>query len=57
MTFIGGLVSGLGPHAAFIVAAYTIAAVVLGALIAWVALDYRMQRRLLNDLETRSPRR
>jgi heme exporter protein D len=47
----------LGPHAPFIVAAYGAAAVVLGALILWVALDYRAQRRILDDLETRTPRR
>jgi heme exporter protein D len=47
----------LGPHAAFIVAAYGAAVVVLGALILWVALDYRSQRRILDDLETRTRRR
>jgi hypothetical protein len=26
--------------------------VVIGALIAWVTLDYRMQRRILAELET-----
>ncbi len=39
------------PHLEFIVAAYAAAAVVIGALIAWVALDYRAQRRLLTELE------
>lgn len=47
----------LGPHAAFIVAAYGAALVVLGAVILWVTLDYRSQRRILNDLETRTRRR
>lgn len=46
----------LGPHAAFILAAYGAAAVVLGALALWVTLDYRAQRRILDDLETRSRR-
>jgi heme exporter protein D len=43
----------LGPHAAFIFAAYGIAAAVLAALIAWVMLDHRTQRRTLDDLEAR----
>jgi heme exporter protein D len=41
------------PHAAFIVMAYAAAIVVVGGLIAWIALDYRTQRRTLSDLETR----
>ena len=41
----------LGPHAAFIIAVYAAAIVVIGALIAWVALDYRGQKRLLGDLD------
>jgi heme exporter protein D len=43
----------LGPHAAFIVAAYSVAAVVVAALITWVSLDYRAQKQILDDLETR----
>lgn len=43
----------LGPHADFILAAYAVAAVVIGAMIAWVVLDFRAQRRALADLETR----
>ena len=43
----------LGPHAAFIVSAYAAAVIVIGGLIAWVALDYRAQRRKLADLEAR----
>jgi heme exporter protein D len=43
----------LGPHAAFIVTAYAAAAIVLGGLIAWIRIDYRLQRRKLADLETR----
>jgi heme exporter protein D len=43
----------LGPHAAFIVAAYAITLVVVGILVAWVAIDHRAQRRLLTDLEAR----
>ena len=41
----------LGPYAAFIVAAYSLTIAVVGALIAWVLLDYRAQRRILADLE------
>jgi heme exporter protein D len=50
----------LGPHAGFIVAAYAAAAVVIGALVAWVVLDHRAQSRALAELEDRGigrPRR
>ena len=40
-------------HIAFIVAAYGAGIVVIVALIAWVMLDYRWQRRILADLETK----
>ena len=43
----------LGPHAAFIIAAYVMAALVVLGLIAWVIADYDAQRRLLADLEAR----
>jgi heme exporter protein D len=43
----------LGPHAAFIVAAYVMAALVVIGLIVWVLADYDAQRRLLADLEAR----
>jgi heme exporter protein D len=43
----------LGPHAAFIVAAYGVAALVVGALVAWIVIDYRIQKRRLADLEAR----
>ena len=43
----------LGPHAAFIIAAYLMAAIVVLALIAWVIADHDAQRRLLADLEAR----
>ena len=42
----------LGPHADFIVAAYTIAALVLVLVIGWVVLDYRTQKQKLATLET-----
>jgi heme exporter protein D len=40
-------------HFGFIAAAYATAAVIVSALIMWVALDYRAQRRKLADLEMR----
>ena len=40
-------------HIEFIVAAYGVGVVVVVALIAWVMLDYRMQRRILAELETK----
>jgi heme exporter protein D len=38
-------------HIDFIVAAYAAGLIVIVALIAWVMLDYRSQRRILNELE------
>jgi len=38
-------------HIGFIAAAYAAAVIVVGALVAWVMLDYRAQRRTLADLE------
>jgi len=43
----------LGPHADFIIAAYLIAIVVVGGLIAWVVLDHRAQKTVLSDLDAR----
>jgi heme exporter protein D len=43
----------LGPHAAFIVAAYGAALAVVIGLISWVIADHAAQRRLLADLEAR----
>jgi heme exporter protein D len=43
----------LGPHAAFIIAAYAFAALVVLGLSAWVLADHAAQRRLLADLEAR----
>jgi len=43
----------LGPHAAFIIAAYAAALVVVVGLVAWVIADHAAQRRLLADLEAR----
>jgi heme exporter protein D len=41
----------LGPYAAFIVGAYLTALVIVGAMIAWVLIDYRRQVKILSDLE------
>jgi heme exporter protein D len=41
----------LGPHAAFILAAYGTGLVIVAVLVAWVMADYRIQRRLLSDLD------
>jgi heme exporter protein D len=38
-------------HIDFIAAAYAAAVIVVGALVVWVTLDYRMQRRTLAELE------
>jgi heme exporter protein D len=43
----------LGPHAAFIVGAYSVAFLIVAAMIAWVVIDNRRQRRTLADLEAR----
>jgi heme exporter protein D len=43
----------LGPHAAFVIAAYAAALAVVIGLIAWVIADHAAQRRLLADLEAR----
>jgi heme exporter protein D len=43
----------LGPHAAFIVAAYGAAGGIVAALIIWVVLDRRHLHRMLHELESR----
>ncbi|HEX2216008.1 MAG TPA: heme exporter protein CcmD [Xanthobacteraceae bacterium] len=43
----------LGPHGAFIVAAYAAAAIIVLLLLLWVIADHRAQRRLLARLEQR----
>jgi heme exporter protein D len=40
-------------HIEFIIAAYAAGVVVVVALIAWVMLDYRLQRCILAELETK----
>jgi len=43
----------LGPHAAFIIAAYVAALAVVLGMIGWVIVDHAAQCRLLADLEAR----
>jgi heme exporter protein D len=43
----------LGPHAGFIVTAYTIATAVVAALVIWVIADHTAQKRTLAELEQR----
>ena len=50
-------VMDLGPHAAFIWAAYAAAALVLVALVIWLVLDGRRQQHLVDELEARGVRR
>ena len=38
-------------HIDFIAAAYAAAAIVIGALILWVAVDYRLERRKIAEME------
>jgi heme exporter protein CcmD len=40
-----------GPYASFIVTSYLAAALVVALLIAWIAIDYRNQKRRLRELE------
>jgi heme exporter protein D len=49
--------TNLGPHAAFIIAAYAAALAVVIALVGWVIADHAAQRRLLADLEARGATR
>jgi heme exporter protein D len=41
----------LGPYASFIVAAYSLVALVLALLIGWIVIDYRSQTQRLRELE------
>jgi len=43
----------LGPHAAFIVGAYTVALLIVAALVGWVLIDNWWQRQILSDLEAK----
>lgn len=47
----------LGPHTAFILAAYAAVAAGLALLIAWVVTDGRRQQALIDELEARGVHR
>jgi heme exporter protein D len=47
----------LGPHASFIVSAYGVVVLVIGALIAWLVIDGREQDRRLADFAARGVKR
>ena len=47
----------LPAHAAFIIAAYAAAILIMIGLIGWVIADYRTQKRVLGELETRGLRK
>ncbi len=48
---------GATAHLDFIAAAYAAAVIIVGALIAWVMLDYRAQKNTLTDLDKRGIKR
>ncbi|WP_298252706.1 heme exporter protein CcmD [Bradyrhizobium sp.] len=43
----------LGPYTTFIVTSYLAVLMVVVLLIAWIAIDYRRQKRRLSDLEAK----
>jgi heme exporter protein D len=47
----------LGPHAAYIWAAYVLVAAGLAVLVAWLLFDGHRQQRLADELEARGVRR
>lgn len=47
----------MSAHWNFVVAAYAVAALIIGAMIVWVAGDYRRVARRLDEMETRNGRR
>ena len=42
----------LGPYTTFIVTSYLVVLAVVVLLIAWIAIDYRRQKKRLTELET-----
>jgi heme exporter protein D len=42
----------LGPYTNFIVTSYVVVFTVVALLIAWIAIDYRRQKKRLSELET-----
>ncbi|MBI3701545.1 MAG: heme exporter protein CcmD [Afipia sp.] len=47
----------LGPYASFIVTSYVLVALVIVALIVWIAGDHRHQMRTLHELEAKGVKR
>ncbi len=45
------------PHAGFIIASYLVTVVVIVAMVVWIVIDGRLQRRRLAELEARGIRR
>lgn len=43
----------LGPHAAFIIAAYSASALILALLVGWIVIENRSLKRTLADFEAR----
>jgi heme exporter protein D len=41
----------LGPYASYIVTSYTLVAAIVVILIVWIAIDYRLQKQHLRQLE------
>ena len=41
----------LGPYASYIVTSYTLVAAIVLILIVWIAIDYRVQKARLRELE------
>ena len=42
----------LGPYTSFILTSYLVVLAVVVLLIAWIAIDYRHQKKRLSELET-----
>jgi len=51
------MISSLGPHAGFILAAYAVSAVIVLAVVGWILADGVLLRRQMRDLEARGIRR
>jgi heme exporter protein D len=41
----------LGPYASYILTSYTLVAAIVLILIVWIAIDYRLQKQRLRQLE------
>ena len=42
----------LGPYATFIVTSYLVVLIIVALLVGWIAIDYRNQKRRLDELES-----